>query len=195
MTDVPAQSTSDEADNFLGPWHIQSHEMLAVRGAMSFLRVFGPTTATPVPANQWTVVPLTGEWRPFGEPCWELVPASGDPDSASFAGCLRCLVEGVYDFTGAVIFDSSNQTGDRGVNVTELRGPYAGSWDLVQSTPMPKIANGAVLVAGETYQTVGNIVGLRANATVTTATTANPNSEFLSVTLISAAYAVATQRD
>jgi hypothetical protein len=150
---------------------------------LSFLRVFGPTAATATPANTWTVIPLTGEWRPFGEVNWQLI-APGDPDYATFPGCLRCLREGVYDFTGAVIFDASNQTGDRGVNVTELRGPYVGYWDLVQSTPMPKIANGAVLVAGEAYQYVGNIVALRANATVTTATTANPQSEFLSATLV-----------
>jgi hypothetical protein len=33
VTDIPAQSTSKEADAFLSPWHIDAHELLAVRGA------------------------------------------------------------------------------------------------------------------------------------------------------------------
>jgi hypothetical protein len=68
--------------------------------------------------------------------------------------------------------------------VSEQSGAYAGQWQLVQSMPMPKVAGGAVLVSGETYQYVGNIVALQAQSTVATQTTANPNSEFLSATFI-----------
>jgi hypothetical protein len=149
----------------------------------SFLRAFGPTAATAIPANVWTTIPLTGTWRQFGQTDWQLIVA-GDPDYATYPGCIRCLREGIYDLVGAVIFDASNQTGDRGVYVHEMTGAYAGQWQLVQSTPMPKVAGGAVLVSGETYQYIGNIIGLQAQATVTTATTANPNSEFLSATFI-----------
>jgi hypothetical protein len=149
----------------------------------SFLRAFGPTAATTIPANVWTTIPLTGTWRQFGQTDWQLIVA-GDPDYATYGGCIRCKREGIYDLVGAVIFDASNQTGDRGVYVHEMTGVYAGQWQLVQSTPMPKVAGGAVLVSGETYQYVGNIIGLQAQATVNTATTANPNSEFLSATFI-----------
>jgi hypothetical protein len=153
----------------------------------SFVRAFGPDTATTIPASTWTRIQLlpAGEpWRQFGEVCWESVPTSGDPDSASYAGCIRCLKEGIYDLVGGVIFDSSNQTGDRAISVSEERGPYAGAWDLVTSMPMPKVATGGVLVGGETYQYLGNIVSLRAWASVATATTAVPQSEWLSATFI-----------
>ena len=149
----------------------------------SFLRVFGPSTATAIPANVWTTIPLTGSWRQFGQTDWQLI-VPGDPAYGTNPGQIRCLREGIYDLVGAVIFDASNQTGDRGVYVSEQTGAYAGQWQLVQSMPMPKVAGGAVLVSGETYQYVGNIVALQAQSTVATQTTANPNSEFLSATFI-----------
>jgi hypothetical protein len=49
---------------------------------------------------------------------------------------------------------------------------------------MPKVAQGSVLLAGETYQYVNNIVELSAWASVATATTANPQSEWMSAARI-----------
>jgi len=154
--------------------------------AQSFVRAFGPDTATTIPANTWTKIPLdpAGEpWRQFGDQCWEPISV-GDPDYAAYGGCMRCLQEGVYDFVGAVIFNSAQSQGDRGVDIQELRGPYAGQWDLVTSTPMLKVGNAALIVAGETYQYVGNIVILQAYSTFATSTTPNPRSEWLSVTRV-----------
>jgi hypothetical protein len=152
----------------------------------SFLRAFGPDTATMVPATTWTVLPLdpAGEaWRQFGDVCWEWVPP-GDPDYALYGGGIRCLKEGIYDMVGAAVFDASNQTGDRACQVIEVKGPYANQWRLATSMPMPKVALGGVIVSGETYQYVGNIVQLQAWASVNTQTTSNPQSEWLSVTRI-----------
>jgi hypothetical protein len=157
--------------------------------ADSFARAFGPDSSTAVPANTWTRIPMqvvgsTEPPRQFGEQAWEIVPASGDPDSALWAGCIRCLKEGTYDLAGGVIFDPAQQTGDRAISVQEMRGPYAGAWDLQTSMPMPKVAAGGVLVSGETYQYVGNIVALRAWSSVATQTTANPQSEWMSAARI-----------
>jgi hypothetical protein len=149
----------------------------------SLTRAFGPSSATTIPANVWTTIPLTGAWRQFGQTDWQLIVA-GDPDYGTYPGCIRCKREGIYDFAGAVIFDASNQTGDRGVFVTELKGPYAGQWGLATSTPMPKVAGGALIVSGEVYCNLGDVFALQAQATVTTATSANPNSEWLSATFI-----------
>ena len=154
-----------------------------------FVRAFGPDTPTPIPANTWTRItldPLGEPWRQFGETCWEPITPN-DPDYATYGGCVRCRKEGVYDLAGAVIFDSATQTGDRAIEVQEARGPYAGAWRLVTSIPMPKVVLGGVLVSGETYQYVGNIVELCAYSTVATQTTADPQSEWLSATWLGGA--------
>jgi hypothetical protein len=96
---------------------------------------------------------------------------------------MRCLREGIYDFGGAVIFNSADQTGDRAVSINQVSGPY--TWGFVQSMPMPKVTGGGIIVSGETYQYVNNTVELRAYSTVSTSTTPNPQSEWLSATLIS----------
>jgi hypothetical protein len=127
--------------------------------------------------------PAGEPWRQFGEPCWEWI-GPGDPDYALSPAGIRCLKEGVYDFAAGAIFRSNEQTGDRAIEIVEVRGPYAGQWRLATSLPMPKIAEGGVLVGGETYQYVGNIVELHAWSSVATATTTNPQSEWLSATLI-----------
>jgi hypothetical protein len=149
----------------------------------SLFRIFGPTTATTTPQNVWTTIPLTGAVRQFGQTDWQLIVA-GDPDFGNYPNCIRCKREGIYDLVGAVIFDPGNQNGDRGVLVTELRGPYAGQWGLVTSSPMPKVAGGALIVSGEVYCNLGDVFALQAQATVNTATSPNPNSEWLSATFI-----------
>jgi hypothetical protein len=157
---------------------------------------FGPDTSSAIPANTWTAIDLdpSGEpWRWFGRPCWEWV-GPGDPDYALSPCGIRCLVEGIYSLAGSVVFNPGQGTGARGVNITEVKGPYAGQWNLATSSPMPKATNIPLLVSGETYQTVGNIIELQAWTDTATSTTANPQSEWLSATLVSAAYAVVTQR-
>ena len=160
------------------------YEQVAESGVQgSFLRAFGPDTPTTIPANTWTPIVLdpAGEpWHQFGEVCWEWI-SPGDPDYALSPAGIRCLKEAVYSFAGAVVFTAAQGTGDRAVNVTEVRGPYAGEWNLVQSMPMPKVANAGVLVSGETYQFVGNIIELHAWSSVATETTTNPRLEWLSV--------------
>jgi hypothetical protein len=152
----------------------------------SFLRAFGPDTATTIPVSTWTAIVLdpAGEpWRQFGRPCWEWI-GPGDPDYAVSPAGIRCVQEGVYDFAGSVVFDIGQGTGTRGVRVIEVRGPYAGQWQLTQSIPMPKATLIPVMVGGETYQYAGNIVELQAWSDTATATAANPQSEWLSATLI-----------
>jgi hypothetical protein len=147
----------------------------------SYGRVYGPATATTLPANTWTRIPMTGTPAQWGVQTWQVVPMTGDPDSAAYGGCARCLAEGTYDFGAGVIFDSSNQTGDRAVHISVLRGTYAGSWNLETSMPMPKVATGGVLIAGEIYSYVNDIVELSAWSSANTATTNNPQSEWMSV--------------
>jgi hypothetical protein len=152
----------------------------------SFLRAFGPDTATAVPANAWTAIVLdpAGEpWRQFGTPCWEWIPP-GDPDYTVSPAGIRCLKEGVYDLTGSVVFDTGTGTGTRGVRVVEVQGPYAGQWQLTTSVPMPKATLIPILVSGESYQYQGNIIELQAWTDTATQTMANPQSEWLSATYI-----------
>ena len=152
----------------------------------SFLRAFGPDTSSTIPANTWTAIVLdpAGEpWRQFGPATWEWIPP-GDPDQAISTAGIRCLTEGVYDFAGSVVFNPAQGTGTRGVRVIEVKGPYAGQWQLTMSIPMPKSSLAPVLVAGESYQYVGNIVELQAWSDTVTSTNSNPESEWLSATLI-----------
>jgi hypothetical protein len=152
----------------------------------SFLRAFGPDTPSTIPASAWTAIVLdpAGEpWRQFGATCWEWIPP-GDPDYALSPAGIRCLQEGIYDLTGAVVFSPAQGTGTRGVQIIEVKGPYAGQWQLVTSIPQPKSTNTPVLVSGETYQYAGNIVELQAWSDTATSTIANPQSEWLSATLI-----------
>ena len=158
----------------------------------SFARVYGPTTATTIPASTWTRIPLTGTPTQWGSQTWQIVPATGDPDSASYAGCIRALAEGTYDLGAGVVFDPSNQTGDRAIHVAELRGTYAGQWNLETSMPMPKVAAGGVLIAGEIYAYVNDIIELSAWSSAATATTANPQSEWMSAARIGTGPAGAT---
>ena len=188
MSDIPAPSTSSSGDFFGSEWHITAHEKLAVRGSLSFLRAFGPDTSSTVPANTWTAIVLdpAGEpWRQFGQPCWEWI-GPGDPDYALSPAGIRCLIEGVYDLAGSVMFNPAQATGTRGVNITEVKGPYAGQWNLATGLPVPKSTNTPVLVAGETYQYAGNIIELQAWSDTATSTLANPQSEWLSACLIAA---------
>jgi hypothetical protein len=159
---------------------------LANANAGSFLRAFGPDASSTIPANAWTAIVLdpAGEpWRQFGETCWEWI-APGDPDYALSPAGIRCLKEGVYDFTGSVVFDPATGTGTRGVRVIEVKGPYAGQWELATSIPQPKTTLAPVLVSGEAYQYAGNIVELQAWSDTATTTYSNPQSEWLSATLI-----------
>jgi hypothetical protein len=168
----------------IGP-HFWSTEHVAAHG-MSFMRMFGPDTSTTIPANTWTAIVLdpAGEpWRMFGRQDWEWIPP-GDPDYSLSPAGVRCLREGVYDFAGAVVFNAAQGTGTRGVQIVEVRGPYAGQWSLVQSVPMPKGNLNPVLVAGEAYQYAGNIIELQAWTDTATSTMANPQSEWLSATYI-----------
>ena len=153
---------------------------------MSFLRAFGPDASSPLPANAWTAIGLdpAGEpWRQFGTATWEWI-GPGDPDYALSPAGIRCLREGVYDFAGSVVFNPAQATGTRGVQVVEVKGPYAGQWQLTTSIPVPKSTNTPLIVAGEAYQYAGNIVELRAWTDTATSTMANPQSEWLSATLI-----------
>jgi hypothetical protein len=154
--------------------------------AGSFLRAFGPDTSTQVPANAWTAIVLdpAGEpWRQFGTQCWEWI-GPGDPDYSLSPAGIRCQREGIYDLTGSVVFDIGQGTGTRGVRVIEVKGPYAGQWQLATSVPMPKASLIPVIVGGETYQYVGNIVELQAWTDTATQTAANPQSEWLSAAWI-----------
>ena len=153
---------------------------------LSFLRAFGPDVASAIAANTWTAIVLdpAGEpWRQFGTAAWEWI-APGDPDYALSPAGIRCLREGVYDLVGSIVFDPATGTGTRGVRVIEVKGPYAGQWQLTTSIPQPKSTNTPVLVAGETYQYAGNIIELQGWSDTATTTLANPQSEWLSTTLV-----------
>jgi hypothetical protein len=152
----------------------------------SFVRAFGPDTSTTIPVNAWTPIVLdpAGEpWRQFGEQAWEWI-GPGDPDYALSPAGIRCLKEGTYDFVGSVVFNQATGTGNRGVRVIEVKGPYAGQWQLTTAVPMPKASVAPVLVAGEAYQYAGNIVELQAWSDQATSTLANPQSEWLSAARI-----------
>jgi hypothetical protein len=153
----------------------------------SFVRAFGPDVSTTIPANTWTPIVLdpAGEpWRQFGQQCWEWI-LPGDPDYALSPAGIRCTQDGIYDFAGAVVFNQVQGTGTRGVRILEVKGPYAGQWQLTQSIPMPKGGPLVpVVVAGESYQYAGNIVELQAWSDTATSTTANPQSEWMSAARI-----------
>ena len=156
---------------------------------LSFVRTFGPDTSTTIPNGTWTPIVLdpAGEpWRWFGQHCWEWI-APGDPDYALSPAGIRCLTEGVYDVVGSVVFNAAQGTGTRAVQVIEVKGPGTGQMALVTSVPIPKSIDTGVLVAGEAYLYAGDIIELQAWADQNTSTTPNPQSEWLSVTLISAA--------
>jgi hypothetical protein len=70
--------------------------------------------------------------------------------------------------------------------VIEVKGPYAGQWQLTIGIPLPKGNNTPIIVAGETYQYVGNIIELQAWTDTATTTMNNPQSEWLSATIIAA---------
>jgi hypothetical protein len=142
----------------------------------SLTRVYGPDTATPIPINAWTLIPLTGAWHEFEETAFERV------DTGPYAGGIRCLVEGIYTLAGSVIFDPSNQAGTRGVWVTELQ--TVESWDFRDSGSAAKSLPTPMIVNGEAHLSVGDIIGLQAYSSVATATTTNPNSEWLSATRV-----------
>ena len=151
-------------------------------GEQSFLRAFGPDTSSTIPANAWTAIVLdpAGEpWRQFGDVCWEWI-APGDPDYSLSPAGIRCLKEGIYDFAGSVVFNAAQGTGTRGVRVYQVKGPYAGQWQLTISMPMPKGNLNPIIVAGESYQYVGNIIELQAWSDTATSTMNNPQSEWLS---------------
>jgi hypothetical protein len=154
----------------------------------SFVRAFGPDTSTAIAANAWTAIVLdpAGEpWRQFGTASWEWI-LPGDPDYALSPAGIRCLRDGVYDFAGAVVFSSTQRTGDRGVRVIEVKGPYAGQWQLTQAMTMPNTVVAPIIVAGEAAQYAGNIVELQAWSSVATSTTSNPQSEWLSAVRLGA---------
>jgi hypothetical protein len=157
-----------------------------VAASESFLRAFGPDTSTTLPANAWTPIVLdpAGEpWRQFGDVCWEWIPP-GDPDYSLSPAGIRCLKEGIYDMVGSVVFNQAQGTGNRGVRVLEVKGPYAGQWQLTTAVPMPKATVAPAIVSGETYQYAGNVVELQAWTDQATSTMANPQSEWLSATRI-----------
>jgi hypothetical protein len=178
------------------PWVMTLAEpVTTLASSESFVRAFGPDTSTSIPANTWTAIVLdpAGEpWRFFGEQCWEWI-GPGDPDYALSPAGIRCLKEGIYDFAGSVVFNQAQGTGTRAVRVIEVKGPYAGQWQLTQSIPMPK--GGPlipVIVAGEAYQYEGNIVELQGWSDTATSTTNNPQSEWLSAAKIGIGPAGAT---
>jgi len=176
----------DKGDGWVVGWIGVDSFPSGVPGLDSFLRAFGPDAATTIPANAWTAIVLdpAGEpWRQFGDTCWEWI-GPGDPDYSLSPAGIRCLKEGVYDFVGSVVFSATQRTGDRGVRVLEVKGPYAGQWQLTQGMTMPNTAVAPMNVTGESYQYAGNIVELQAWSSVATSTSSNPQSEFLSATRI-----------
>src|SRR6516162_503791 len=187
-TDASAPKRGDQCLVALGdgnqPWVIEWYPQVPGGGDIneSFVRAFGPDTSSTIPANAWTAIVLdpAGEpWRQFGEVCWEWIPP-GDPDYSLSPAGIRCLKEGIYDFAGSVVFNAAQGTGTRGVRIYQVKGPYAGQWQLTLGIPMPKGNLTPVIVAGESYQYVGNIVELQAWSDTATSTMNNPQSEWLS---------------
>jgi hypothetical protein len=153
----------------------------------SFLRAYGPNAATTVPANVWTPIILDPDGEPWwihGDEYWEWISAD-DPDYDLSSAGIRCLKEGIYAFSAGAVFDAKDGTGDRAIAVTEKRGLHAGEWFLAVTQPMPKIANAGLLVAGENYHAVDDIIELQVASSVPTKTTENPRSEWLTATLLS----------
>jgi hypothetical protein len=143
----------------------------------SLLRAYGPNTSTPIPAETWTIVPLTGEWRQrVGPACF--TPVTSGPH----AGAMRCERTGVYALAGAVRFDPVNQAGTRGVWLTDPQ--TTDEWDFVDSAAAAKGVPTPVMVGGEAYLSVGEMVALLAWSSVATATTDSPLSEWASATLL-----------
>jgi hypothetical protein len=175
----------DKGDAWLVGWVGQDSYPAVVY--QSFVRAFGPDTSSNIAANAWTAIVLdpAGEpWRFFGDQNWEWI-GPGDPDYAISPAGIRCRKEGIYDFAGSVVFNQAQATGTRAVRILEVKGPYAGQWQLTQSIPMPKGGPLVpVIIAGESYQYVGNIIELQAWSDTNTTTTNNPQSEWLSATLI-----------
>ena len=153
----------------------------------SFLRAYGPDASSGIAANTWTPIVLdpAGEpWFQQGEVCWEWIPP-GDPDYSLSPAGIRCLKQGIYDLVGAVVFSQVQSTGTRAVRIMQVKGPGTGSWQLTQSIPLPKGGPSVpVLVAGESYHYVGDIIELQAWSDTATSTLANPQSEWLSATAI-----------
>jgi hypothetical protein len=155
----------------------------------SFLRTYGPSTATIVPANIWTPINLdpAGEpWWKHGDEYWEWITVA-DPDSSVSSAGIRCLKEGIYSFSAGAMFDAHDGTGDRAIAVIEKRGQHAGEWFLAATQAMPKIVNAGLLVAGENYHQIDDIIELQVSSSVPTKTTENPRSEWLTATLLSVA--------
>jgi hypothetical protein len=143
----------------------------------SLLRAYGPTTPTPVPAAAWTMVPLTGEWRQrVGPACF--TPVTSGPH----AGAMRCERTGVYALAGAVRFDPVNQAGTRGVWLTDPQ--TTDEWDFVDSAGAAKDVPTPVMVGGEAYLSVGEMVALLAWSSISTSTTDSPLSEWASAALL-----------
>ena len=154
---------------------------------VSFTRMFGPDTATSLPANTWVSLPLEPDAiQPVlevGDKCW--VPVNqGDPDYSSHPNGIRCLRDGIYSFSAAAIFDNNQGTGDRGIRIVEVKGPNVGLPGLVVSQIMPKFSDAGLLVSGDAYEYIDSIVELQVRSTVNTSTTATPKSEWLCVTLV-----------
>jgi hypothetical protein len=143
----------------------------------SLLRAYGPDTPTPVPADAWTTVPLTGAWmQRVGPACF--APVTSGPH----AGAMRCERTGVYALAGAVRFDPVNQAGHRGVWLTDPQ--TTDEWDFVDSAAASKGIPTPVMVNGEAYLSVGEMVALRAWSSTATETADDPLSEWASAALL-----------
>jgi hypothetical protein len=138
------------------------------------VRVYGPTASTTIPANAWTLIPLTGELLQFGPASFVLLT------EGAYAGGLECTVAGLYALTGAITFNPIKQSGAIAVWITELKD--ATSWDLKQTGVPAGNLETPQLVSGEAHLDVGDIIGLQAWSNTATSTTANPRSEWLSAT-------------
>jgi hypothetical protein len=142
----------------------------------SAIRVYGPTVATTIPKEVWTLIPLTGEQRTYGLVNFRLLT------TGTYAGGLECLTAGVYDLVGAVSFNPIKKTGAIAVWVTELKDTQ--SWDLKQSGIPAGNLETPQLVSGEAHLDVGDIIGLQAWSDTETSTTSNPLTEWLGATWI-----------
>ena len=135
-------------------------------------RFYGPDTSTPLAADQWTLIPLTGEiikWGDIG-----LTVLTEGP----YIGCLECTETGIYSLAAAVVFDTAQGTGERGVWITDMR---LDTWNLLTGATMNNKANVLpLMVSGDVHLYAGDVIGLQAYSTVNTATTPNPHSEWLS---------------
>ena len=161
-------------------------DLASISAPFSFVRAFGPDESTPLPADQWTAIVLdpAGEpWRQIGEVCWEPI-LSGDPDYALSSAGVRCLIEGIYDFGGAAIFNPAQPTGSRGIRIFGIKGSHAGDLGLIAGIPAPKNILIPVTVSGNAYADVGDIIELQLWTDTATATMSDPKSEWLSANLV-----------